>query len=290
MRQGTRLLAGVLVAVATAGAAVALGVALLLGNIVHLRSSANATLRTGAYLEATISLEGLVVDAETGLRGYVITGRSLFLAPERAAAAQRPAAGAGLERAAANDGEFVPMPRELAASAGSYIASYVPEVIRDVTSDPTAARSYRTTAEGKALVDGIRTQTARLERLISSRQNARQRADRDSANTAVTVAVVALVVLTLLTVALVGILGWLLLGCGPKRSIAPARRPRPRFSRACCRPRSPTSRPASSRFASRRPAPASWSEATSTTCSRWTTASGRSSSATCAGRGRRRPP
>src|SRR3984885_8334178 len=119
MRQGTRLRAGVLVAVATAGAAVALGVALLLGNIVHLRSSANATLRPGGYLEATISLEGLVVDAETGLRAYVITGRSLFLAPERAAAAQMPAAGAGLERAAANDGEFVPMARELADSAGS---------------------------------------------------------------------------------------------------------------------------------------------------------------------------
>jgi CHASE3 domain sensor protein len=212
MRQGTRLVAGVLVAAATGGAAVALGVALLLGNIVHLRSSANATLRTGAYLEATINLESLVVDAETGLRGYVITGRSLFLAPERAAVAQMPAAAAGLERAAANDGEFVPLARALGQSAGSYLASYVPEVIRDVTSDPTAARSYPTTAEGKALVDGIRTQTARLEQLISSRQNARQRAARDSANAAVSVAVVALVVLTLLTVALVGILGWLLVG------------------------------------------------------------------------------
>ena len=86
MRQGTRLFAGVIAAVAAGGAAVAIGVALLLGNIVHLRSTADATLRTGAYLTATINLEGLVLDAETGVRGYVITGRQLFLAPERTAA------------------------------------------------------------------------------------------------------------------------------------------------------------------------------------------------------------
>ena len=90
MRQGTRLFAGVLAVVAAGGAAVALGVALLLGNIVHLRSTANTTLRTGAYLTAAINLEGLVLDAETGLRGYVITGKPLFLAPERTAAAQLP--------------------------------------------------------------------------------------------------------------------------------------------------------------------------------------------------------
>jgi len=47
MRTRNRLIAGMLLAVAAGGAAVALGVALLLGNIVHLRATANATLGTG---------------------------------------------------------------------------------------------------------------------------------------------------------------------------------------------------------------------------------------------------
>jgi len=212
MRQGTRLVAGVLVAVATAGAAVAFGVALLLGNIVHLRSSANATLRTGTYLEATINVERLVVDAETGLRGYVITGRSLFLAPERAAAGQMPGAAAALEQAAAREGAFVSQAHALADSARSYMDSYVPALIREVVSNPAAARSFAATAKGKQLVDAIRARTAALEQQISARQDARQRDARGSANTAVTVAVVVLIVLTALTVALAGVLGWLLVG------------------------------------------------------------------------------
>jgi CHASE3 domain sensor protein len=213
MRQGTRLFAGVLALVAAGGAAVALGVALLLGNIVHLRSTANATLRTGTYLTATINLEGLVLDAETGLRGYVITGKQVFLAPERTAAAQLPGAAAALQRAAANDqGAFEAQAASLINATRSYMANYVPAVIQEVMVNPSTARSLLTTAEGKHLVDGIRGQTAALEQLISSQQAARQRAARGSANTAVAVGVVVLIALTALTVALAGILGWLLIG------------------------------------------------------------------------------
>jgi hypothetical protein len=64
---------------------VALGVTLLLVNTVRLHRSADATRRSDAYLVAAINLERLVVDAETGLRGYVITGRRSFLAPRQEA-------------------------------------------------------------------------------------------------------------------------------------------------------------------------------------------------------------
>jgi CHASE3 domain sensor protein len=198
--------------VAAGGVAVAVGVALLLAHTVHLRSSADATLRTASYLDATIDLERLVVDAETGLRGYVITGRRLFLAPQRAAAGQLPEAARDLGAAAESDGAFVAQAHALATAAHSYLTGYVPRVIGQVTSNPTAARSYATTAEGKTLVDGIRHQTARLERLISARQANRLRSARESANSAVTVGVIVLIVLTGLTLALGGVLGWLLLG------------------------------------------------------------------------------
>ncbi|HTX08806.1 MAG TPA: SpoIIE family protein phosphatase [Solirubrobacteraceae bacterium] len=213
MRQGTRLVAGVLAAAAAGGAVVALGVALLLANTVSLRSTADRTLRTGAYLTATINLEGLVLDAETGLRGYVITGRSLFLAPERTAVAQLPSAGAALQRAAAADGgAFSAQAASLLDSVHAYLRSYVPQVLAQVSADPKAARSFATTVEGKHLVDGIRGQTSDLEQLISSQQAARQRAAHRSANTAVAVGVIVLVALTALTIALAGILGWLLIG------------------------------------------------------------------------------
>jgi serine phosphatase RsbU (regulator of sigma subunit)/CHASE3 domain sensor protein len=204
--------AGVLAAVAAGGLAVAIGVALLLSHIVSLRTSADASLRTGSYLDATIAVERLVVDAETGLRGYVITSDALFLAPERSAVAQMPPAAAALERAARREGSFVPEAESLATAARAYLTSYVPRVIRLLTSDPAAARSLATTALGKQLVDGIRTRTARLEQLISARQSSRLRSARTSANSAVTVGVVVLIVLTALTVGLAGALGWLLVG------------------------------------------------------------------------------
>ncbi|HTU98556.1 MAG TPA: hypothetical protein VMF14_22080, partial [Solirubrobacteraceae bacterium] len=65
--------------VAAGALLVALGVTLLLVNTVKLRHSADATTRSDTYLTAVINLEGTVVDAETGLRGYVITGRAVFL-------------------------------------------------------------------------------------------------------------------------------------------------------------------------------------------------------------------
>jgi CHASE3 domain sensor protein len=201
-----------LIAVAAGGAAVALGVALVLGNIAHLRATANATLSTGSYLDSTINVERAVVDAETGLRGYVITGKPLFLAPTRAAQEQLPKAADALEQAATQERAYGARANALADAARAYMTGYVPGVIAQVKTDPRSARSVATTTLGKRLVDGIRLQTQQLERLISERQAARQRAARSSANTAVTVAVLVLIVLTALTLALGGFLGWLLVG------------------------------------------------------------------------------
>lgn len=212
MRSRGGLVTGVLVGVATGAAAVAVGVTLLLVHIVDLRRSATATLRTGAYLDATINVERLIVDAETGLRGYVITGDRVFLAPERSAAAAMPGATAALARAAADDGRYVDEAAGLASSARSYLDTYVPQVIHQVSADPAAARSVATTALGKRLVDQTRLKSAALQSQISARQAARQRAARHSANNAVEEAIVVLIALTLLTIALGSILGSLLVG------------------------------------------------------------------------------
>lgn len=203
---------GVLAAVTVGAAAVALGIALLLGHIIDLRTSADATLGTDAYLEATINVERDVVDAETGLRGYVITREPQFLAPTRKAQARLPGSALALERAALAEGAFVNRATALADSARSYMTGYVPRVSRQVATNPAAAESVATTTLGKQLVDGIRTQTAELEALISAREAARQHSAKDSASSAVAVATIVLVVLTILTLVLGGLLGWLLVG------------------------------------------------------------------------------
>src|SRR5581483_11523095 len=119
------------------------------------------------------------------LRGYVITADRRFLAPERSAMAAMPRAAAALQRAAASDGAFATQAAQLVSSARSYLDTYVPQVIREVSSDPALARSVATTTLGKSLVDGTRLRSAALERLISARQAARQRSARASANNAV---------------------------------------------------------------------------------------------------------
>src|ERR1700759_3798997 len=81
MQRRLRLPARIALVVGAGALLVALGVTLLLVNTVKLHQSADATGRSDDYLVAAINLERLVVDAETGVRGYVITGRALFLEP-----------------------------------------------------------------------------------------------------------------------------------------------------------------------------------------------------------------
>src|ERR1700748_310520 len=107
MQRRLRLPARIALVVGAGALLVALGVTLLLVNTVKLHQSADATGRSDEYLLSVINLERLVVDAETGLRGYVITGRSLFLAPTHAAQQGYGQAKAALSQAAAADGAFV---------------------------------------------------------------------------------------------------------------------------------------------------------------------------------------
>jgi CHASE3 domain sensor protein len=110
MGRRLRLPIRIAIVVAVGAAAVAVGVALLLGNTVELRDNAGATIQTNRYLIAVSSVERLVVDAETGLRGYVITGRRLFLQPLSAAVMRFPAAAAALEQAAEREHAFTDQP------------------------------------------------------------------------------------------------------------------------------------------------------------------------------------
>jgi len=187
--------------VAAGALLVAVGVALLLSNTVELRSDSEGTTRSENYLLRVVDVERSVVDVETGLRGYVITGRPLFLQPLYGARAGLPAAERALREAAVANHAYEHGSDALIASVGRYLEGYVVPLLARSQHDLAGARSSAVTLEGKRLVDGIRDEAASLERGLSGSEAARQNAAHDATDRSITEAIVVLVVLTLLTVA-----------------------------------------------------------------------------------------
>lgn len=205
----TRLRNRVFLVVAVGALVVAGGVALLLANALALRTSSESATRAGTHLLRVVDLERLVVDAETGLRGEVITGRTLFLAPLYSAQAQLPSAIGDLERAASQDGAYQQQTAALIQAARLYMSVYVRSVLAMTSHDLAGARSFAVTLEGKRQVDAIRARVAALERLLANRQAQRQHNDRMTANRSIVEAIVVLVLLTLLIGAVGSYLGHL---------------------------------------------------------------------------------
>lgn len=185
------------------------GVALLLHNTLALRRSADTTIRTDQYLLRVVEVERLVVDAETGVRGDVITGRTMFLEPLSQAQSQLPAAIRKLQLSASLTGVDRREVAVLVAEVNAYMTDYVPGVLSLVKQKPAAARTFSVTFEGKREVDVIRSQAGRLEQQLSHSSAIRQRAAHDTANVSVDESIAVLVLLTLLTCALGGYLGHL---------------------------------------------------------------------------------
>ena len=209
MGASSRLRSRISIVVVVGAVLVAGGVALVLANTIELRGSGESTTRAENSLLRAVDLERLVVDAETGLRGEVITGRSLFLQPLYAAQAGLPGAIAALQGAAADSHVYQEQSAALVAAVRSYMSAYVPAVLATAAHDLPAARSLAVTLQGKQQVDAIRARVANLEQLLVSSEAQRQGAARSTADRSIVEAIVVLVLLTLLTAALGGYLGHL---------------------------------------------------------------------------------
>jgi serine phosphatase RsbU (regulator of sigma subunit) len=211
MRRTLRLPAVIALVVAAGALLVAVGITLLLINTVRLHHTADATRRSDDYLVSVVSLERYVVDAETGLRGYVITRAPVFLQPTRTAERGYAAAKAALIRDARADGAFSADASRLESAADAYMNSYLPRTLALVAHHPPAARAYAITLQGKHMVDAVRVRTATLESLVSARERSRQSAAKADAGHATIEAILVLVVLTVGTVLLGVFLGYLVL-------------------------------------------------------------------------------
>jgi signal transduction histidine kinase len=150
-------LANALLAVVISGA-----FAVLLLAIRDIRSDESRALRAQDVLIAANTLERLLLDLETGQRGYIITGQQQFLEPWQQARDRFPQQAAKLLRLGGGDAATSVQIRDIVHDMRSYIADYSLPLVQAARRGDVAAKSDAVTAAGKARVDAIRSQFDRL--------------------------------------------------------------------------------------------------------------------------------
>ena len=178
----------------------------LLVAVADLRESARVARNSEEVLATANEVERLIVDLETGVRGFVLTREEGFLEPWDAARRSLPARAAALERLSAGNPEQERTARQIGQAASAYGEEYAAPLIEAVRRGDPAARGVAATAEGKRRVDAMRadfdTFIGRERRLAGSRQ---ARSD-EAARRAVVAAVGGLAVSLLLVLVFAGYL------------------------------------------------------------------------------------
>jgi signal transduction histidine kinase/CHASE3 domain sensor protein len=202
--------------VAAGALALVVGIAftVVLLTIADLRDAAVRARHSEEVLAAANQLERLVIDLETGLRGYLITGEEPFLAPWEDARKAFPPEAQTFERlAAAHDVGQGRRAQQIAQAGASYLHDYsVPTVEtarRFLTpAPPTASRLLTPSArliavfeEGRRRVDDLRGQFdgfAAIERTLAMATQDRSSAAARQATMAATAGIAASVLLVAL--------------------------------------------------------------------------------------------
>ncbi len=185
---------GVRLAAASGVLAVIIGATfgLLLVAIEDVRKTSRLTDDSRLALTASDGLGELVLDLETGSRGFVITGQERFLVPWKLALARFPAQARMLERLA--DGpEQSTRARLIVAEARSYIRDYSIPLVGAVRRRSHAASSVAVTAAGTRRVDRIRTRLAGFAAAEGAKLDARQDQSDADVRRAITLGIVGLV-------------------------------------------------------------------------------------------------
>ena len=132
----------------------AFGVLLL--AIADLRGATDVSRQTREQLAAAEALEKLVLDVETSLRGFVITGEERFLEPWSGARAAIPDAVTLLEDLASDDPVQLAWALRIAPAIDSYIEEYAVPLVGALRGGDPSARSVDTTDADRRRVDALR--------------------------------------------------------------------------------------------------------------------------------------
>jgi signal transduction histidine kinase len=153
-------------------AAAALGavtaVSIVLGGIAITRLSDARSLlvdRNGPALVATLTLANSLINQESGVRGYALTGRDEFLTPYRRGRAEALAARRQL-RVLTDVPELETIARDLEdveAAVSAWEREYAQRVIRSVQADGPGNESLPEAEEGRRLFDAVRVASGRQQ-------------------------------------------------------------------------------------------------------------------------------
>ncbi|WP_051324550.1 CHASE3 domain-containing protein [Candidatus Solirubrobacter pratensis] len=162
--------------------------ALLVHAISEERDSVALAIESQGALVTSNTLERLVLDLETGERGYLISRDERFLAPWTAGRAAIPQAVRRLDAAGTVPAQRLRAQR-IGAAVESYVHDYSVPLVEQATRGDAAARSVAGLNEGRRRVDALRGQFDRFvaaERALFNARNAHAEADTRRAIVATT--------------------------------------------------------------------------------------------------------
>jgi signal transduction histidine kinase len=177
----------------------------LLISVEDLRTSERLALHSQEVLTAANQLERLVVDVETGQRGFVITNKEKFLDPWRDARRALPGASQRLEQLTAGDRQHEQAER-IGRAAAAYVQDYSVPLVTAAQRDPDSVRTEAATDEGRQKIDAIRAEFDRLVTAERSLALARERQSDAAAGRAIAATVGGLVGSALLVLLFAGYL------------------------------------------------------------------------------------
>ncbi|HEU4424852.1 MAG TPA: CHASE3 domain-containing protein [Pilimelia sp.] len=154
---GRTLVAGGLLALVVAAT-----FAVLLVSVVDLRAAHLRARESDEVLVAANRLERLLVDLETGERGFLLTGHAEFLEPWQAARVAFPQQAEALERLVAGNPEQEARAEQITQAGMSYIRDYSVPLVDAARRDPTPTATVAVTEEGKRRVDAMRAEFDRF--------------------------------------------------------------------------------------------------------------------------------
>ena len=137
-----------------AGAAARRGLRRPAASVAALRDASDDATRSATRLFNASRAQRLTVDLETGLRGYLLTGRESLLEPARAGRGELRSTLAALRSLSAGDHTQEERARRVEAAASAY-GRYVDDEIA-AGPDRSRAELIRATAAGKARLDAVR--------------------------------------------------------------------------------------------------------------------------------------
>jgi two-component system sensor histidine kinase/response regulator len=142
--------------------------------VLNLRDDTNSGKRATDLLTVSYNAELSVLDMETGLRGYLLTQETRFLAPYQSARTELAPEFARMESLASGASQMRSV-NAIEAAIRHYIVSYAQPLIA-TGGNLTHRQAEVLTAQGKRLVDGLRRQFAAVDaQQLAQRQTRRDR-------------------------------------------------------------------------------------------------------------------